>query len=441
MRMRRLGAYLHSCLFFLKEHSRRCGLTGMSETKFHCPNCDQHLEAEEDMRGKLIACPTCGVGFAVPGAAISPTPAALGEAALLSTAPETGLGHGSASGSDQLSTCQADLHAGAVVRARRLAARPALVAFAALVLFGFVIMIAFLARAGKPLALGLGERADAPKTRTAFAAQYSPTEGRSPAIRPAAQEISMEEMLAGVPAEAQRTIQAQVGQGEIASITRLRQEGVTIFDVEMSQEDVTRSFTVARDGQLLSFEVFESELPAAVKALIERELGKVDFTRIERGTEDGQPVYSIEAVSEGQTKSLTVNGDSWSLEVGLGEVPAQVQETVRRAWRRDAVTHGSKRVREGEVAYEFETEKDGLQHSLTAAPDGRTLVQQDEISWNQTPLAVRSTVEKQSMDRESAQIIRTDYQGDVCYEVTGTREGSDVEFSVSPAGKLLEPER
>ncbi len=43
----------------------------MSELKFSCPNCQQHIEADEGYAGVQIACPACKALMIVPG---SPTP-------------------------------------------------------------------------------------------------------------------------------------------------------------------------------------------------------------------------------------------------------------------------------------------------------------------------------------------------------------------------------
>jgi hypothetical protein len=38
----------------------------MSEIKFSCPGCEQHLEADQSYAGTQIACPTCQVPFTIP---------------------------------------------------------------------------------------------------------------------------------------------------------------------------------------------------------------------------------------------------------------------------------------------------------------------------------------------------------------------------------------
>ena len=38
----------------------------MTEIKFHCPHCDQPLEAPSDLFGQTIDCPTCDRSIQVP---------------------------------------------------------------------------------------------------------------------------------------------------------------------------------------------------------------------------------------------------------------------------------------------------------------------------------------------------------------------------------------
>jgi hypothetical protein len=44
----------------------------MSDIKFACPNCQQHIQAEAGYAGMQIACPACHAGMIVPGQAPAP---------------------------------------------------------------------------------------------------------------------------------------------------------------------------------------------------------------------------------------------------------------------------------------------------------------------------------------------------------------------------------
>jgi hypothetical protein len=38
----------------------------MSELKFSCPHCDQHLQADEQLSGRQIQCPSCNKLIRIP---------------------------------------------------------------------------------------------------------------------------------------------------------------------------------------------------------------------------------------------------------------------------------------------------------------------------------------------------------------------------------------
>lgn len=46
----------------------------MSDVRFKCPHCGQHLKADEDMSGEPLDCPTCGKPMRIPGAPGMPKP-------------------------------------------------------------------------------------------------------------------------------------------------------------------------------------------------------------------------------------------------------------------------------------------------------------------------------------------------------------------------------
>src|SRR6266446_1445316 len=50
----------------------------MSDIKFSCPACQQHIQADQGYAGMQINCPACNIPFNVPSAvAIAPAPAAV----------------------------------------------------------------------------------------------------------------------------------------------------------------------------------------------------------------------------------------------------------------------------------------------------------------------------------------------------------------------------
>ena len=48
----------------------------MSDLKFSCPQCQQHIQCEENYAGTEITCPACSARMMVPGVARTPPPSA-----------------------------------------------------------------------------------------------------------------------------------------------------------------------------------------------------------------------------------------------------------------------------------------------------------------------------------------------------------------------------
>ncbi len=250
------------------------------------------------------------------------------------------------------------------------------------------------------------------------------------------------ELLAGLPPGVQKTIRDQVGEGDITSVDRTTEDGATTFDIQMSQT-LYRNFTVGSDGQLLRFQVFESELPVKVRRALRADFGKAELGEIYRETEEEEGTYVIEVAEGGRTNTLTVGdgGDWWSLDIELAQAPAVVQATVRRLWGDLEATDVSKTSEDGEVTYEFGAEKDDREHTLTIAPDGRLLAREDELALSLVPASVQTAVQKQIGAGKLVRIARASSEDVVSYEIEALKDGQSVEFRLDATGKMLEDEK
>ncbi len=59
----------------------------MSDIKFSCPHCDQHIQCEPGYAGMEIGCPRCGGRLVVPGQVAPPPPPSLALSTAASSAP------------------------------------------------------------------------------------------------------------------------------------------------------------------------------------------------------------------------------------------------------------------------------------------------------------------------------------------------------------------
>src|SRR5580765_4872970 len=225
------------------------------------------------------------------------------------------------------------------------------------------------------------------------------------------------ERLNRVPPTVQRTIKGQIPRGKITDVRKVTEDGETTYEVQIAQT-VSRTLKVGADGTLIGFQVFDPELPAAVQRVLRADFKTVKLRQIYRETEDDDIFYTTDVVEGGNTNALTIadDGNWWSLDIELEQAPAPAQQTVKRLWGNLEITDVSKTSEDGEVAYEFEAEKDGHQHSLTIAPDGSLVAREDELELSLVPAVVQSTVKSKIGAGELTRIARATTEVGVSFE-------------------------
>ncbi len=249
--------------------------------------------------------------------------------------------------------------------------------------------------------------------------------------------------LCGLPDEVQETIRLQVGNGKLTRLT-LIDEGTDdadrVFDGEMIKAGVTRGFSVAEDGTPVLLQVFESELPEAVRTIVYRQVEKGKLGEITRMIEEGETNYTAEIALEGRTNTLSVaeNGGSWSLDIDLTQIPAAVQKTVHLIWGQLQPTAASRKGEESEVFYELVAEREGRRSSLSIAPDGRFIAREDELPLSMVPAPVQTAVKGKVGAGELLSLSKLSYAvAGVFYEATARRDGEVLEFSLDASGAVL----
>ena len=124
-----------------------------------------------------------------------------------------------------------------------------------------------------------------------------------------AAEISKPVKFKQLPAAVQKTIKAQMGGGRLGGIDKVTEDGETRYDVELDKDGVERSLSVAPDGRLISWQMFMSELPGAVRKTIQAQVGKDKMGEIDKTFEDGSFAYDVEVTKNGAKRSFTVGTD------------------------------------------------------------------------------------------------------------------------------------
>jgi len=129
--------------------------------------------------------------------------------------------------------------------------------------------------------------------------------------------------LADLPSAVQETIKRELGGVSPEKIERDTDDGEVVYEVDAETADGREiDLEVAEDGTLLEKqeEVRLADVPAAVRATIERELGGVSPEEIERQTENGEVVYEVDAeTADGREIDLEVAEDGTLLDKDVDE--------------------------------------------------------------------------------------------------------------------------
>ena len=252
--------------------------------------------------------------------------------------------------------------------------------------------------------------------------------------------VDIQVFLDETPYGVQKTILAAAADAKVTDISKTRDAGKTIYDVELVRGRRTRNFTVSADGQLLTMQVFLDETPPAVKETIKAQVGKGSLREINRITEDGETVYEVEMTKGGATRDFTVNasGELFGLKTLLSETPEAVQKTVRAEVGSGKLLEIEKNTEEGKLVYDVKMDKDGRTRNFTVS-DGGDLINM-EVFLNEAPAVVQQTIQSQLRGGQLADIYRTTDEGDVVYEVEITKGGKSRSLTVDSNGVLFSEE-
>lgn len=125
-----------------------------------------------------------------------------------------------------------------------------------------------------------------------------------------------------------------------------------------------------------------SEVPAAVRAVIERELGDAEIDDLERDKDDGKIVYEIDAKSDNDNDiKLKIAEDGTVLELERemdgDDLPAVILEAVKKSVGQMYIYEVEKRVRKGRTSfYRIRGDNDDFDIELRVGEDG-TIMDKD----------------------------------------------------------------
>jgi len=254
--------------------------------------------------------------------------------------------------------------------------------------------------------------------------------------------LSVEVALNDTPAAVQKTIQAQAAGWQLEGIDKSLEPGDTSYDVEASKGAVTQDFTVDDDGTLLSIALAPDQVPDAVASAIQVQAHGAQVDSIDKDLDDTDLTYDVEVDAGGLTRSfsLAADGTLISAQVALGETPAPVHATIAAQAAGSAVKSIDENFDpdNGNTFDVVTAGANGAGKSFTVGADGT--LQSVEVTLNEIPAKARNTIENQI---GGGKILRIDQalvekaKGVLPYDVEGRKDGKPFDFSVGPKGRFL----
>ncbi len=252
---------------------------------------------------------------------------------------------------------------------------------------------------------------------------------------------SMEVALAELPAVAQKTVTAQIGDGRLESIDKAFDGMGVSYEVYVTTKaGEDREFTVETDGGLSSMEVALAELPAAAQKTVAAQAGAARLEGIEK-TSGPNATYEVNVtVKDGQKRSFSVEADGTlsSMEVTLADLPVAAQKTVITDLRDGSLDSIGKSFDDEGVSYEVDiTTKPGKKWSFTVDASGNFL--SSEVTLEQTPAPALKTITDKIGGGRILRINQSYIKRKkvLPFEVDGIKDGQPCDFAVGPGGRFL----
>jgi hypothetical protein len=178
------------------------------------------------------------------------------------------------------------------------------------------------------------------------------------------------------------------------------------------------------------------DLPAPVKATIQREATGHSIAAIERDERDGRTVYRVRITQEGIDKRLLIATDGSVLEVSdyptINRAIADGKEAGKEAWDKTKQVSGEAWDKTKDAAARtWEATKETV-HKATNA------FHSDELTLNQVPAAPRATFEREAAGNRISGIIARQEGEKIRYQATITvPDGSTRTVMVDEHGALV----
>ncbi len=131
------------------------------------------------------------------------------------------------------------------------------------------------------------------------------------------------------------------------------------------------------------------------------------------------------------------NDDDDEDRVSIDQVPAAVKATILKEAKGGTVKEIERETEKGKTIYEAEIIIDGRKIEIEVAADGTLLEREEEISLDQVPAAVKATILKEAKGAAITEVEKESSKGKTFYEAEWVVGGKEVEIKVAADGTLL----
>ena len=249
--------------------------------------------------------------------------------------------------------------------------------------------------------------------------------------------LTLQVLLTEAPAEVQKTITVQLGTDVLGQINRSDDHGDFIYEIEAKHGDKTRSFTVSAGGKLLTLQMELSAVPDSVQRVIKAHIGEHKLGKITRNEEEADVVFEVELIKGGKEFTFTVaaGGLIVSEQIALADAPGEVQTAIKQKLGDAKLLWLERADEDGEVTFNIGTRKAGVERGFNFSHLGELLSEQ--MLLNETPDAVRKTIEKETNGGVLVRIEKATDDGETFFEVEARKDGKKRTFKLNPEGLVV----
>lgn len=183
--------------------------------------------------------------------------------------------------------------------------------------------------------------------------------------------------------------------------------------------------------------VMLADTPAAVQKIIQTQTGDGTRGDITKTTEDEETVYDVDLTAkDGSGRDFSVAGDGTllSVEVPLNETPEAVQTAIRTAMSGGALESIDKNLADSEISFDVTGTRDGKKMDFTLSEDGTLLGR--EVALGDTSDTVQKAITAQLKGGTLKSIEENFDEDGTNFDVEVAHGGQETGFNVTADGTL-----